>query len=48
MIQHENGLFLLKTDHYACLLRINPQGLLEQRVLVWVHVDNCLSDQRMC
>ena len=30
MIQCENGLFLLKTGHYACLLRVNPWGLLEQ------------------
>ena len=30
MIQHENGIFLLKTDHYSCLLRINAQRLVEQ------------------
>jgi alpha-galactosidase len=30
MIQHKNDLFLLKTDHYACLLRVNGQNLVEQ------------------
>ncbi len=30
MIQHENGIFLLKTDHYSCLLRVNSDRLLEQ------------------
>ena len=30
MILHENGHFLLTTDHYSCLLRINPYGLPEQ------------------
>ena len=30
MILHEQNFFLLKTEHYAYLLRINDQGLVEQ------------------
>ena len=30
MIIHENGLFLLKTEAYSCLLWVNPNGILEQ------------------
>lgn len=30
MIFSENGVFLLKTDHYSCLLRVNRHGRLEQ------------------
>ena len=30
MILHKDGLFLLKTQCYSCLLWVNPQGLLEQ------------------
>ena len=30
MIQYKDGLFLLKTRHYACLLYVNPWGVLEQ------------------
>ncbi len=29
MIQYENNLFLMKTEHYSCLLRVNPQNLVE-------------------
>ncbi len=30
MIQHKNGLFLLKTEYYSCLLRVNKWNLVEQ------------------
>ena len=29
MIEHQNGIFGLHTDHYSCLLRVNDYGLLE-------------------
>lgn len=30
MIKHENGIFLLQNEQISCMLRVNPQGLLEQ------------------
>ena len=30
MIIHENGIFLLKNDTFSCLLRIDPNGLVQQ------------------
>ncbi len=29
MIQHKDGIFLLKTEYYSCLLRVNAQDLVE-------------------
>ena len=43
MIIHENGIFLLKNDILSCLLRINPNGLVQQLHFGEPVIDNIRS-----